>query len=298
MTCAGPAGHRVDHSGGPLGRRDQGVHQRGLAHAGLPDEHAEAAGEPAADLGQRAGRQRPPGGQHGQVQRGVQGADLARRRLRGQVGLGQQEQRVQPGVERRDQAAVDEAEPRRRLGQRADDHHLIGVGHDDPLRRVGVVRRAPQRAGPRFHPDDPGQRPALAGRVPGQRDPVADHHRAFAQFAGLHGHHQAVVGHAAVPAAVHRDDEACRGGRVRRAPPGARPRAAPGTDPDVVLVEVGVARPGAHREVPGSSSPASMPVHTAVNPGKVLATVCALATRRPGTRRPSTAAAITIRWSS
>ena len=78
---------------------------------------------------------------------------------------------------------------------------------------------------------------------------------------------------------------------MRGTPPGAWPGTAAGTDPDVVFVEPVV--PG------GLSVPVlSMSAHTAVNPGKVLATVCALATRMPGTHRPSTAAAITIRWSS
>ena len=51
--------------------------------------------------------------------------------------------------------------------------------------------------------------------------------------------------------------------------------------------------------VPRAQRPGpSISAHTSVKSGKVLATVCALATRMPGTARPSTAAAITMRWSS
>src|SRR6202043_2916410 len=69
------------------------------------------------------------------------------------------------------------------------------------------------------------------------RSPTPAPPRAPTQLAGLHGHDQPVVGHAAVPAAVHAGHEARHGAGVRRAPPGARPGTAAGTDPDVVLVE-------------------------------------------------------------
>ena len=64
----------------------------------------------------------------------------------GQVGLGQAEQRLEPGVVGGDQEPVDQPQPGRRVGERADDHELVGVRHDDPFDRVGVIGRAAQRA--------------------------------------------------------------------------------------------------------------------------------------------------------
>ena len=48
-------------------------------------------------------------------------------------------------------------------------------------------------------------------------------------------------------------------------------------------------------DLPGSYSIAA---HSPVNSGKVFPTVAAFSTSTPGTARPSTAAAITSRWSS
>ena len=59
----------------------------------------------------------------------------------GQVGLGQAEQRGQPGVEPGHQDAVDHPGPRRGIGEGGDDHQLVGVGHDRSLVRVVVVCR-------------------------------------------------------------------------------------------------------------------------------------------------------------
>ena len=55
-------------------------------------------------------------------------------------------------------------EPRLRVGQRADDHHLVGVGHDDPLGRVGVVGGPAQHAASAARPGRSGPAcPAPAG---------------------------------------------------------------------------------------------------------------------------------------
>jgi hypothetical protein len=104
-----------------------------------------------------------------------------------------------------------------------------------------------------------------------------------------------LVDDAPVAAAVDADDERLGGGLVLRPAPGARLGAAPGADPDIVLVEVG--GPVSQGRGSVSGAPASSP-QRAVKSGKVLPTVATLVTSMPGTARPSTAAAITMRWSS
>ena len=59
------------------------------------------------------------------------------------------------------------------VGQCGDDHQLVGVGHDDPLDRVVVVRRAPQHARAGLHLDDPGEASVGAADVADQADEVA-----------------------------------------------------------------------------------------------------------------------------
>ena len=147
-------------------------------------------------------------------------------------------------------------------------------------RRSAVVRGR--------HPDDPGERAGRARGVPGQRDPVADDHAAAAQFPGRHRGDHAVADQHAVPAPVDRGDEALDRVLVRGPAPGARAGAPPRPHPDVVLVQV---LPRARSQ--GTCS--SIEAHNRVNPGKVFATVAAFSTSIPGTARPSTAAAMTIR---
>ena len=106
---------------------------------------------------------------------------------RGQVGLGQQQQRLDPRVERGDHDPVDHADAGRRVGQRGDDDELVGVGDDRPLVRVVVVGGPAQHGVALEHLDDPGQRALLAGDVAVQPDPVADDHAHPAELAGLGG---------------------------------------------------------------------------------------------------------------
>src|SRR5215475_6481626 len=180
--------------------------------------------------------------------------------------------------------------PRRRVGQRADDDHLVGVGDDDPLDRVGVVRRAAQRGGPRGDPHHPRERARRARCVPGQRHLVADDNAPPAQLAGAHRGDRAIADQDAVPAPVDRGDEALHRVLVRGPAPGARAGAPPRPHPDVVFVQV----PGAG----GQGTRSSIDAHNWVKAGNVLPTVAAFATSIPGTARPSTAAAMTSRWSS
>ena len=167
---------------------------------------------------------------------------LEQRLRRRQVGLGQAEQRPQTGVVRRHQAPVDQPRPRLRVGQGRDDDELVGVGHDDPLERVGVVGRAAQRRGARLDPDDPGQGVRRAGHVADQCHPVADDDAAPTELAGLHRGHLVTVDPAGEPPAVDGDHDADRGVLVGRPVLGARPGPAAGPDPDVVLVQVAAAR--------------------------------------------------------
>ncbi len=176
-------------------------------------------------------------------------------------------------------------------GSARDDHddHLVGVGHDDPLHRIGVVGRTAQHGGPGRHPDHAGQRARRPGGVPGQRDPVTDHHAT-------------------------RPSSRARIAVTVRSPTKTPylPRSTAATKPSTASSCAGLRRvrgreprPGrtrtssSSRSLPGGQGPrSSIDAHSSVKPGKVLPTVAAFATSIPGTARPSTAAAITSRWSS
>ena len=156
-----------DHARGPRRVRDAAVDQRGLAHARMPDQHRDAARR-AARRARRAAV--AAGDDHGHLQLAV------RRRERlgiAEVGLGEAQHRREAARVRRDQAAVDEARARHRVGHRRDDDELLGVGHHQPLdgvgrrRRCGAARwRAPRRG--RCARACParrkGRRPARPGR--------------------------------------------------------------------------------------------------------------------------------------
>ncbi len=138
-----------------------------------------------------------------------------------------------------DQAAVDEPGPGDRVGQGGDDDQHLGVRDDGPLHRVGVVGGAPQQAGARGDAHDAPQRVGPAGQVADDVHPVADDDGPAAQLAGAHGRDQGAVGGAQpVAAAVDGEDRGRRGVVVGGAGAGAGARGAPGTDPDVVLVEL------------------------------------------------------------
>jgi hypothetical protein len=114
------------------------------------------------------------------------GSYAQQRRRVGQVRFGQAEHRGEPRVVRGDQAAVDHPRPGRRVGQRGDDHQLVGVRHDDPLDRVGVVGGAAQHVRARVHPHDAGERVRPPAQIADQRHPVADDDPLAAQLPRLH----------------------------------------------------------------------------------------------------------------
>ena len=100
------------------------------------------------------------------------------------VRLGDQQQRLNPGVVGGHQRAVDETGPRLRVGRGDHHHQLVGVGHDGAFDRVRVVGAAAQQRLAVLDLDQPRQGVGLAGDVPDEGDEVAGHHRVAAQFPG------------------------------------------------------------------------------------------------------------------
>ena len=232
----------------------------------------------------------------GDVERGVLREEVLGR---GEVGLGEHEQRVHAGVVGRDEAAVDEPGARLGVGERGHDDELVGIGDDDPLDRVGVVGGAPQDGGPLLDPHDPGEGVGTAGGVADHGDSVTDDDGGAAELAGAHGDDdplgQALAGgderrpappvHGRDPA----DDRVLVLGSLLGAGPGA---AAVGAHPDVRLVPA--ARGPAHQP----SVASSMPSHRWTNCGSVLPTVAGSSMTVPGARSASSAPAMTMRWSA
>ena len=299
----------VTRAGGPLGVRHQRVDQGRLADA-RSARSSPTPSWPVARGPPRAGhRAAAVGGGARRVTstgRSRSAYDAMQRGRVGEVGLGQHQHRIQVAGVGGDQAAVDETGARHRVRQCADDHQLVGVGHQHPFRRVGVVggssaehassaaprsgrsgRACPARRRCR-RPGRPGRRPRpRGGRVPGPawRSPV----RAL----------RARVDQAGVPAAVDRGDEPAR--PRRRAPAGSwsaggLPRA--GRTRTSSLSQLfgepaqRVTATDADRARP-SMSPTS-----GRSPGRVLAVVPMSSTTTPGTRSPTMAPAVAIRWSA
>ena len=218
----------------------------------------------------------------------------------GEVGLGEHEQGLHAGVVGGDQAAVDQPGARLGVGQGGDDDELVGVGHEDPLDRVGVVGGAPQHRTARRHPHDAGQAAVGAGRVADEEDVVADDDALAAELAGPHGDDDvaglAVADEGRVPTAVDTGHPTGHGILVGGAVLASRTGSpAAGANSYIGLV-VG-ARRSCH-QAPAVTRPLSMRSHSCVNSGIVLATVPTSSTTSPGTTSPSTAAAMTMRWSA
>ncbi len=134
---------------------------------------------------------------------------------RGQVGLGQAQDRCQPTGVRGDQRPVDESGAWRRVGQCHHDQQLVGVGDHHPFGGVGVIGGAPQHRSPRSAPHDAGQGVVATGQIADDVDIVADDDRRAAQFPRPHGGdavHRVAVEHTSPAAAVDADHH----GRLRR----------------------------------------------------------------------------------
>jgi hypothetical protein len=166
---------------------------------------------------------------------------------RGEIGLGQAEQRGQPAVVRRYEAAVDEPEPWLGIGESDDNDEQLGVGDHGTFDGIGVIGRASQQAGALGDPHDPGEGVRPTGHITHQGNPITHHDGASADVSAPDGDHLGVPRPAGVPAAVDGDHESVDGILVRRSGAGPGPRAAAGTDPDVVLVEAVVPRPARTR---------------------------------------------------
>ena len=276
------------------GPRHERVDEGRLADAGVPDEHGHPfvelvdQGVEAGDPTVLPGRDDPP-----HLQGRVGGQEIRRP---AQVRFREHEQRVQTRVVGRHQAPVDQARSRRRVGERADHDELVGVGDDDPLDRVGVVGAAPQHGPSLVDADDARQRVRAAGRVADQAHPVAHDDALAAQLSSPHRQDGAFGGPASgalwrdetgVAPPVDADDAAGHGVLVGGAVLGAGTGPARvGAHPHVGLVEVAPA----HRA-------ASIADHSAVKSGSVLAVVATSSTTTPGTRSPTSAPAVAIRWS-
>ena len=270
----------------PTARRASGhelVDQRRLAHAGLAEQHGDPALQAFSQLldpGALAGDDRLD------AERLVERQQLVGA---GEVALGQAEQRHQPAVEGRHQAAVDQPWPGHRVGQRRDHDQQVGVRDDRPLDRVGVVRRTAQQRGARLDADHPGQGVGPAAEVADQRRPGRRRRRRGRPSSRAR-------------TAVTTDSSTTRTRYRPRSTVTTVPGAAsswPGRD----LVRGRVLRGGRTRTSSSSSSRAtgSALEHPGPGPNEVRHR---LAGRRdvvdpmPSTPRPSTAQAIATRWSS
>ena len=228
----------------------------------------------------------------------------AARRGSARSALVRHEQRIEPAGVRRHQTPVDEPGPRLRVGQCGDDHQLVGVGHQDPFGRIGVVGRSAQHAPTFCDPDDPGERVGGPVVSPTMSTWSPDDDGAAPEFAGPHRGHQRRVGSpcptsAGVATPVDRDDHRRRGVGVV----------------GLVLVRgrelrAGLTRTSARRSgrrAGSGSAPLRMPTspsgeqgrrQRAGKSGMVLAVLPMSSITTAGTRNPTTAPAVAIRWSA
>jgi hypothetical protein len=136
----------------------------------VPDEHRAVADEVASDLVER----HPVGARavDGQVESREVLEELGGIR---EVGLRDAEERLDAGVVRCDEIAVDEPDARLGVRRRDDDHHLVGVRDDDALDLVGVVGAAPEQCRALADAHDAGERAGLPARVADEVDVIAGH---------------------------------------------------------------------------------------------------------------------------
>ncbi len=149
-----------------------------------PDEHADPAGEGLPQGVEAVGA--AVVARRDQVTHRQRGVLLEEGCRVGEVGLGEHQEGLHPGVVGGDQAPVDQPGARLGVGQGGDDDELVGVGHEDALDRVGVVGGAAQHGLAGGHPHDAGQAAVGARGVADQEDVVADDDALAAELAGPH----------------------------------------------------------------------------------------------------------------
>ena len=298
------AGDGVDDADGAVRVGHQGVDEGGLAHAGVADEHGVVPDQGGGDLGQR--HRVVAALEDGQVEAGEVAEEHGRV---GQVGLRDAEDRGDPRVVGGDQVAVDETDARLGVRRRHHDQHLVGVGDDDALDGIRVVRAAPEQGHARNDPHDAGKASLRPGRVADDVDAVAGDDRVLAQLARpgrgdpAFGR-ETLVEHDRVPAAV--DGEDAAGQRVLVVGPGLGAGLVPlavRAHPHAGFVELRLvvvigARPPGHFGTTGAVPGAMRECHRSVNWGRVFAVVPMFSISTPGTTRPIRAPAVAIRWSS
>src|SRR5690606_20159789 len=141
-----------------------------------------------------------------------------------------------------------------------------------------------------------------AGDVSHEAHRIAHDEPASAQLTRLDGHHGDVVDSHGVAPTVDAHDHAVHGVGVRGTVLGARPRALARAHLRVGLVVAApvahaVASPGFEPSPAEATSPASIRSHITGKSGMVLEVVPTLRIWIPGTRKPSTAAKVAMRWS-
>ena len=164
------------------------------------------------------------------------------------VRLGDQQDRLDSGVVRSHQGAVDEAGARLRVGRGHHNHQLVRIGHDGPFHGIGIISAAAKEGFTVLDFHQPGQGVGVAGNVSHQRHEVACHHRVAAQLACTGGDDNALVAgvlahHCRVAPTVYGDDTAGDGIVVAGPVLGPGPGAFfAGPDADIRLVP-GVSAP-------------------------------------------------------
>ena len=160
---------------------------------------------------------------------------LGERLRRGQVRLGQAQNRRQAAGVGGDQRPVDQAGAWRRVRQRHHDQQLVRVGDDNSFGGVGVIGGASQHRTSRTPAHDAGQGVVASGQIADDVDIVADDDRRAAQLASSHGGDPAIgaaAQHTPPAAAVDADHHGgLRVGVLRtRLGPGPRPFTGPDFD--------------------------------------------------------------------
>jgi hypothetical protein len=215
---------------GPICLWYKAIHQGGFSDTGMAEEHRHLVGQQRGDdvewvVAARGG------------DREVEVGELLGERLRrGEIGLGQTQDRLEPACVGGDQCALELAGARWRVGQSDHDEELVGVGDDDAFGGIGVIGGAPQHRSPLTAPDDAGQCVCLSRKVTDDADVIADDDRGAPQFAGAHRGDEVVgvTAHGTAPApAVDGDNHGALCVGVFGASLGSRPRAPAGPHPDI-----------------------------------------------------------------